>query len=381
MYAPAAGAIHWGMDAATLEQALEQGRAREQQFADLTSCRLLESVGGFARGSVVLPGGRVLPAYPSIARIQSLAAGLPRQFDGPFHAEEKIDGFNVRILREGDAIYAFSRGGFVCPFATDRVPDFIDPRVFEEDPELILCAEIAGPDTPYMEGTSAQVEDDIGLFVFDMMRRDHAGFLPHAETRGMAERFALPLPPQHGRFHPDDPEPLRERILELDSRGVEGLVLKAEDNGVRAKYVTGRSCINDIRVCGGQLLDLPPEYFTHRLMRLAIFLTEHGRTGDPEIERALGRAFLEGMADAVASSERIGHVGQHYRCRFREHANALRFIEHMRATGGRHVRVDPASPQPETGAREGYWRVDLERRFDRMTGTLTSALRGDSQFD
>ncbi|WP_110619809.1 RNA ligase [Thioalkalivibrio sp. ALE21] len=369
------------MDAATLDQALEQGRAREQQFARLTSHRLLESVDGFPRGSVVLPDGRVLPGYPSIARIQSLAAGLPRQFDGPFRAEEKIDGFNVRILREGDAIYAFSRGGFVCPFATDRVPDFVDPQVFEEDPELILCAEIAGPDTPYMEGTSAQVEDDIGLFVFDMMRRDHAGFLPHADKQRRIERHGLPQPAQHGVFHPDELEALRHRILELDARGVEGLVLKAEDNGTRAKYVTGRSCINDIRVCSGQLLDLPAEYFTHRLMRLAVFLTEHGHTGDPEIERALGRAFLEGMDDAVASSEQTGHVGQHYRCRFRERANALRFIEHMRTTGGRHVRVDPASPQPETGEREGYWRVDLERRFDRMTGTLASALRGDSQFD
>ncbi|WP_019590147.1 MULTISPECIES: RNA ligase [unclassified Thioalkalivibrio] len=369
------------MDQNTLNNAVEAGRASAQEYAGLHYHRLLEAVDGHPRGSVVLPGGRVLPGYPSIARIQSLEAGLHRQFVAPFRAEEKIDGFNVRILREGDAVYAFSRGGFVCPFATDRVPDFVDTTIFEAEPDLILCAEIAGPDTPYLEGSSAQVERDVELFVFDMMRRDRPGFLPHAEREALERAHRLPHAQRHGRFSPQDVDALRELVLKLDARSVEGLVLKEEDGDRRAKYVTGRSCINDIRVCGNQLLDLPPEYFTHRLMRLAIFLTEHARTGDPEIERELGRAFLEGVGDAVQSGRETGHVGHPYRCRFRARANAERFIQHMRATGGRHVRIDPASPQPETGEREGYWRVDLERRFDRMTGTLASALRGDSQFD
>jgi putative ATP-dependent DNA ligase len=365
------------MDDATLREAIALHRAEALQYGELTCARLTESIQGLPRGSVVLPGGVVVPGYPPIARIHSLASGLQQQFHGPFRAEEKVDGFNVRILQHAGQVYAFSRGGFVCPFSTDRLPDFLDLRLFEAEPDLVLCAEIAGPENPYLEGTPPYVTEDVQLFVFDLMRKGRPGFLPPAEKDRVIRDWNLPAVRSFGRFQPQDVEPLRTLILTLDAAGAEGLVLKAEDDSQRAKYVTGSSSVTDIRVCARQLLDLPPEYFTHRLMRLAVFLVEHDRQGEPGVQQALGAAFLEGLDQAVAASRERGRVDHRYRCRFRERENALRFMAHMGVTGGSRVQIAPGMPR-----RAGeYWELEFERIFDRMTGTLATALSGASQFD
>ncbi|WP_018876980.1 RNA ligase [Thioalkalivibrio sp. ALE31] len=366
------------IDRDTLQDAIANHRAEALTFDGLEYARLLEPVNHYPRGSVVLPDGSVVPGYPAIGRIQSLEAGLPRQFEQPFWAEEKIDGFNVRILRRDGRVYAFSRGGFVCAFSTDRVPDFVDLGVFDAEPDLVLCAEIAGPDTPYLEGSTPRVAQDVGLFVFDLMRLGRPGFVPQDEKFALMERHQLPPAPLHGRFTPADSAALGRLIRQLDAEGAEGLVLKTADGQHRAKYVAGGSCINDIRVCSEQLLDLPPEYFTNRLTRLAVFLAEHPPTEPAAVERELGEALLSGLATAVDKSRREGRVGHTYRCRFRERAGAQRFVDHMQATGGRHVRFLPGTPRQEES---GYWLLEFERLFDRITGTLASALAGDRQYD
>jgi putative ATP-dependent DNA ligase len=365
------------MDRETLADAVEQGRAERHRFEELAYARLTETVSGYPRGSIVLPDGAVVPGYPSIARIHSLSAGLRQQFRGHFWAEEKIDGFNVRILRHDDRVYAFSRGGYICPFSTDRLPDFLDLALFDSEPDLVLCAEIAGPDNPYLEGAPPFVPRDVALFVFDMLRKGFPGFLGQREKMRLIERHGLPATRIFGRFRPVDVAPLRSLILQLDAEGAEGLVLKAETEATRSKYVTGRSNITDIQVCSGQLLDLPPEYFTNRLMRLALFVTEHGQQGDPGLERSLGAAFLSGLDRAVEHSRGHGRVDHLYRCRFRERRNALHFMDHMAATGGQRIRFAPGMPREV----DGYWELEFDRVFDRMTGTLATALSGAVQFD
>ncbi len=365
------------LDSQILVQAVAGGRAERHRFEDLHYARLTETVAGHPRGSVVLPDGVVVPGYPAIARIQSLSNGLRQQFQGPFWAEEKIDGFNVRILRHQDRVYAFSRGGFVCAFSTDRLPDFLDPGLFDAEPDLVLCAEIAGPDNPYLEGSPPDIPRDVALFVFDLMRQGQPGFLPHDQKMQLIARHGLPATRTFGRFHPTEGQALRQLILQLDNEGAEGLVLKGEQDPIRAKYVTGGSNITDIGVCSEQLLDLPPAYFINRLTRLALFITEHGQHGDADRERRLGRAFLAGLDRAVAGSLAQGRVDHRYRCRFREYRNAQHFITHLNQTGGHRIRIAPGTPREDNG----YWVLEFDRIFDRMTGTLATALDGAIQFD
>ncbi len=365
------------MDDHELAEAVERGRAIQDRFEALGYARLVDAVAGYPRGSVVLPDGSVVVGYPSIGRLQSLAAGLRRHYSGPFWAEEKIDGFNVRIFRYADTLYALSRGGFVCPFSTDRLPDLLDPAIFDAEPDIVLCAEIAGPDNPYLEGHPPQVTEDVALFVFDMMYRGTSEFLSQDEKMARIERYGLPSTRIFGRYLPEDVEPLRKLILQLDAERSEGLVFKGEGDAGRAKYVTGWSNVADIELCSDQLLELPPGYFTKRLLRLALFAREHGRLADPELERSLGHAFMSGLTHAVERSQTMGRVGVQFRCRFRERRNAGHFMRHVRATGGHRIRLAENTPR-----REGeYWVLEFERVLERMTGTLATALAGASQFD
>lgn len=365
------------MNRKTLDDALARGKAERCRFETLEYLRFSDSFGGEPRGTVLLPDGRRLPGYPSIGRIQSLARGLRRQYAEPFWVEEKIDGFNVRIARHDGRLYAFSRGGFVCPFSTDRLPDLLEATVFDAEPDLVLCAEIAGPENPYLEGSPPQVTEDVALFVFDALHAGDGRFLDPPAKAALGERHGLPMARSFGRFTADDQPALAALIRRLDAEGSEGVVFKGEGAGGRTKYVTGRSNVADIALCSEQLLDLPPEYFTNRLLRLALFADEHGEPDGATLERELGRAFLSGLGRAVARSREQGRVGHPFRCRFRERRNAEHFIAHLEITAGRRVRIAEGAPRAEGG----YWVLEFERILQRMTGTLANVLAGQAQYD
>lgn len=80
-----------------------------------------------------------------------IESGVPRHFKGSFFAEEKVDGYNAKVVNVAGRILAFTRSGQVCPFTTDRILDFLPTPFFEDHPEWIICAEIAGPDNSYIE--------------------------------------------------------------------------------------------------------------------------------------------------------------------------------------------------------------------------------------
>ncbi len=370
--------LHTGrMDAWTIDDALQRGRAERLQFGPLNYIRFLDERPGLPRGTVILGDTLMVSGYPSIGRIQVLASGLQRHYSGGFWAEEKMDGFNVRILRHGDAVYAFSRGGFICPFATDRVPELMNTAIFDDHPELVVCAEIAGPENPYVEGSPPRIKADVELFVFDLMHKGREGFLPQEQKLDLVDRYGLPATRCFGRFRARDVDQLRALIMELDAEGAEGLVFKGAAEERRTKYVTGRSNITDIALCSEQLLDLPPEYFSNRLIRLAVFAREHGLREDRELHLELGAAFLNGLHQAMDHSLDHGRVGHGFRCRFRAEQNALRFMDHLKRTGGSRVQIAADMPR-----RDGdYWVLEFERVLERMTGTLSNTLTGGFQYD
>jgi len=165
-----------------------------------------------------------------VGRVFVLEEGARRNLPGPSAVEEKIDGYNVRILRAGGRsgrLVAVVRSGYVCPFTTDRLPDLADLEpLFDEDPDLVLCAEVAGPENPYLHGQVPRVREDVALFAFDLMHLDRSGVLPVAEADAILDRHRLPRVPRLGVLEPGDAAGLREAALRLDAQGSEGMVLK-----------------------------------------------------------------------------------------------------------------------------------------------------------
>jgi putative ATP-dependent DNA ligase len=365
------------LDAAAVGRALESGHARTLDFEGLQYVRFVDDSRDASRGTVVV-GDRVIPTYPHIGRIFALERGVQSHFEGPLQAEEKIDGYNVRIAQVDGTPLAWTRGGYVCPFTTDRLPELADLEpLFREHPDLVVCAEVAGPENPYLHGQVPQVEQDVALFVFDLMRCGPSGFVPVEQRDGLLQQFGIPRSQRLGRFEPGDIEGLRRVVLDLDARGSEGMVLKPLGEGRRVKYVTPQVNLADIVEDASLLAELPGEFFSSRIVRLAIGLQELGlEERSHEMAQRLGTALLEDFEQALHRFHRRGAVSQLFRIRMRSPARAAALFEHLKRASSR-VNVR----EVERWWDGQHYRITLEKIFQQSTGWLRTVLEGVSVVD
>lgn len=359
-----------------LPEALRKGKALAKAFRGLSYYHYTDDWQHIPRGTAVF-GETVIFGYPHIGRVFALEAGIKAHFKAPFWAEEKINGYNVRITQIGNRVCALTRGGFACPFTTDRLADLMPLEIFRQNPKLVVCAEVAGPDNPYLESSPPFIREDVRLFIFDLMTQGQLGFLPQREKQAWINRFDLPAVPLHGYFQMDEIEKIRALILKLHQEWREGLVFKEDSpRDHRAKYVTGNSNIDDIRATSDNLLDLPPEYFINRLLRLGLFVEEHHLAPTSELRQALGGAFLDGLRAAIASYRLTHHVSKHFRCRFRERENAEMLFHHLKHAS-RHIQIIRHDLRRE----DGYWLLEFERVYPALTGMLGDLMTGKMVYD
>lgn len=363
---------------ARLHEGLQRKKFVKKKFKELEYYHAIDDWQHIPRGTAVF-GDTVVFGYPHIGRVFALEAGLKAHFQSPFWTEEKINGYNVRIVRIHDNLLALTRGGFVCPFTTDRLPDLLPLAIFKEQPQLVVCAEIAGPDNPYLESHPPFVESDVQLFVFDLMTTGRTEFMVYQDKIQTVDRYGLPAVQRFGRFtvEKNDLDAIRSIILKLHHQWREGIVFKEDSiRDHRAKYVTGNSNIDDIRATADNLMELPPEYFTNRLLRLALFLEENGLERPPEMKQALGAAFLDGLHDAVQRFQEERRVYTTFRCRFRDKANAQLMLTHLQRAS-RHIKI----LQRDLRRDQDHWLLEFDRVYPGLTGMLGDLLSGRLVFD
>lgn len=346
-------------------------------YGELEYLRTTDDYHGVPRGTAIF-GKRTVYGYPSIGRVLTLQPGLQQHFSRPFWAEEKVNGYNTRIFRIGDEVLALTRGGFVCPFTTDRLVDFIDTRIFDTHPDLVICAEIAGPGNPYLESGPPFIPDDIELFVFDFMRMNERLRLGADEKYGLIDEYQLPAVGRYGRFTATDSEALLEIFEQLNDEGREGLVFKEDaPEGRAAKHVTAASALSDIGATAAILSDLPPEYFTNRVLRLVLYLRQQGQKPTRDLERDLGAAFLEALDSTLTQYERDNKVYHRFRCRFHQRQNAEAMFAHLKRAGGRQINISWHGLEADGED----WMLSFDRNYPAINGLLSSVLHGDLIYD
>jgi len=361
-----------------VKQALKSKKVRSEEAFGLEYLRFNDDFKDIPRGTAIFKDF-VVWGYPHIGRIFVLETGLKEQFKAPFWVEEKVDGYNVRIFKYGDGYYALSRGGFICPFTTDRLPDLIDLKVLDENPELVICAEVAGPENPYIEESPPFVKEDVRLFVFDFMRKNEPGFLSHREKVELIERYGLPSVQILGRFTSSDEDikKIKEILRRFDEEGREGVVFKEDSpENRRAKYITSYANLMDIKVNAKNMLQLPPEYYTNRILRIVLFMLEEGIERNQHLYEELGRAFIDGLFEAIEQYKKEHKVYRTFRCRFRKKENALALLELLSKTS-KHIQVKQRRLEPENG----YWRLEFDKIYLNMTGLLGHLLKGGLVYD
>jgi len=274
----------------------------ERQYQEIRYRRLTDDLGGLERGTVWLldaEGQQVLreiPAFPHISRIYRLDRGIQRVFGtGRFFAEEKLDGYNLRIVLFRERLLAFTKGGFLCPFSTDWAEIWAEKqgikRYLLDNPNHIICGEVVG-DNPYNHQRDPAFPRGAHFFVFDIRTPD-GKFLPPEQRYRLADRYSLNVVPIHGEYTLDKMGQLRQLLIDLHQRGREGVVLKSAAGNHVIKFVTPAKDLEDIR--DGLIIgfDLPPNFFRNRLLRIGLFIHEFG-LDRKTIAHEIGRACLDG---------------------------------------------------------------------------------------
>ncbi len=357
-----------------LARALDTGRVVQESYEGVELLRLDKDVHGIHRGTVIAPEGAII-SFPRIRRILHLERGIKRNLKGPFYVEEKVDGYNVRVAGPGSTVLAFSRGGFVCPFATDRVGEFMDAETFFRDhPRIVLCCEAAGPGSPYNSEWPPYIEEDVRFFVFDMMEMDTGRFLPDDDKYRLIEEYGLPGVRSYGLFNADDYRRVREIIMDLDRGGLEGVVMKPVDNKIKAlKYVTPGALLRDLRLTAPLAGDIPHGFYTKRIVLLAFALRELGLSGRGLKER-LHSSLIDPLIEAQNIVSEGGKIKETSRIRMRDDKNVERLFSHLRRV---RVEVEVVS----MNRTDGYTEVEFNRIYNRSTSLISGGLRGRALLD
>lgn len=364
-----------GISELVWQESLESHDIVREEFDNICFYRVTKKVGALEKGSIVTQEGIIFD-FPRIARILHLENGIRNAYTQPFYIEEKVDGYNVRIACIQGRVLAFSRGAYACPFSTDRIVDFLDvKKIFDKNPGLIVCGEFAGPDNPYNTEHPPYVKEDVRFFAFDLMTMNKPNNIPIEERYKFFDTYGMPTVKRFGRFSASDVLPLKKIIRELDETGCEGILMKPIDPFEKTlKYVTLGSCLRDIRVTSPLMAEMMSEFFTHRIIRAALFIHEQTHSLKPEVFAQLGEVLLKPIYESVAKAACGELINEQFFLRFREEKSIQRMIDHLYR---RKVKFDVLSKN-KVGT---YWHVKFARKCYASYEILQKHLEGAAHVD
>lgn len=356
-----------------LDQAKHAGVIETMREGPFEWLRFADDFKGVDRGTVILQDRWVF-SYPHIPRLTSLVGGIRRFINRPFFVEEKIDGYNIRVVWYEGQLLAFTRGGYLCPFSMDRLPDFISPEFLEDYRDAVLVIEVAGPDNPYIEVSPPNIQEDIQMYVLDVMEED--AFWDPERRYHVLKTYNLQQPRRWGPFSPDQPAAVLDVLSLLDQEKIEGMVLKEPTPwvGHRAyKYYTPHATLRDLEVDSDLLFELPPEFFLSRIQRIGIALCEMNQPPDDTFYSELGKGLLEGFFRVVSRYPEIRHVSHTFRVRVHDEKTVDKLLEHFARS--RVVRVRTLERRI---GEDGLLHVTFEKIYQKATSILNDWMKGST---
>ncbi|MFB6206511.1 MAG: RNA ligase [Haloglomus sp.] len=372
---------------------------RERAFEGRPYRALPDAHHGVERGTVLLDRdgpAAIVRGYPSVPRVLVLEEGVHAFFDAadaPVAVEEKLNGFNVRVVRvenwDGDGsdggggdggpdggLFAFTRGGYVCPYTTARARKLLDAdEFFDDHPEAMLCAELVGPETPYTSHDYAEV-DSHAFRVFGIRNRESGEPLPVAERRERCEAHDLPQPRLFGTGDRGDAvDVAREAIDELDASGREGVVLKSADGSRLVKYTTEAQHHAELAYAFSVPFDRGSDFLFSRVTREAFQAAERDEDGDRLRERAhdLGESILEPFVECIRDVAAGEPVGERQTVRGTD-AELDALLDHLEHVG---LTVDVRADRREDGQRVVEFVKRSESTADRIEYYLSGGTRDE----
>ncbi|VVC03533.1 RNA ligase [Candidatus Bilamarchaeum dharawalense] len=348
------------MDPNVLKDALQKGKI-EKIKDEIEYLRVKDPFRDVERGTVIT-NEIIVPSYPHIKRIFTLENGLKKNIHLPIiYAEEKIDGYNVRIVSIKGDIYAFSRGGFLDAFVTEKVREMKLEKFFKDFPKYMLCGEMIG-NTPHTEPTD---QFDVRLYIFDIYNGKN--FLGCDERYRMVSKYGMPSIPKIGKFQSDDYPGLRRVVLALNKGRKEGVVLKSSDRTEAVKYVTAYSDIEDIAQASNRFLDMPLGFYYQRILRSAMFINDFGMNREEHAKR-LGMAFYRGLEDSVNRIKQGKEISEEFEIFIKDEKVWKDILKHS----SKDAKIEEIFRKVE----KGKTRIRFRRIYKNTTKILNSYSKG-----
>jgi putative ATP-dependent DNA ligase len=353
-------------DTQILADAKKKGRLQEQH-EELDYFRLKEDFHHILRGTVII-NSRVIPGFPKIKRIFTLEKGLGKNMPAnEIYIEEKIDGFNLRVLCVNGKLFAFSRGGFLDAFSTEKVRDMKLELFFRKYPNYILCGEMIG-NTPY---TFPAKGYDVKLLVFDILDEENK-LIPVEEKYALLKKFDISSVPFMGKFKTSDAKKIKQIALSINKDKKEGIVMKSPDRAHVVKYVVPNSDIEDVAHASHALFDMPAGFFHQRVLRSAIFIRELGLDKKKYAE-ALGAAFYDKLISQLDGAEAGEGVFDEFEITIKDPSIWDKIMKHM----GKEVKVDVIFRREENGST----RIRFRKKYKETSRRFHEILNGKAVED
>jgi putative ATP-dependent DNA ligase len=300
------------------ESLLKSRTTRVLRFKNFVYIALRRDLLGHYEGTTVLihePTGkyRLVEGYPHIQRILLLSVAVPKHFIDKVVVEEKMDGYNVRVIRFMGELLAITRGGFICPYTTAKMRRLYGSKASKLLEYLgehsMLAGEAVGLENPYTRFYYPEAPS-WDFFVFDIFKEGLELLSVYERSRLITE-YALKGVPIHGIVPKEDWEMISQIVKSLEEVGREGVVLKDPFNRVPPlKYTTSFINVRDIEEGMKFPFDEGHTFIFPRVLRQLFKAFEEDWDEDKlreEFER-LGRALIQPALESIkkaAEGERV----------------------------------------------------------------------------
>ena len=350
---------------------LRRALVKHPFFQDVVEAfRLDKKFGVYEEGTVVVKtkdGPRIFRGFPKIKRILVLNPALRKHFGNSRIAlEEKMNGYNVRVVRIGDNLYGITRRGLICPYTTEKVRERFEDEFFREYPDYMLCCEAVGKASPYVP-TEVYGIDGLEFFLFDI-RHCKTNKPVSVETKEeIASRYGLKMVDIHLITAADDLDNIKAVISDLNENKREGIVFKdVKMLAEPLKYTTSYANISDLSYAFSYFGEYGRDFMLSRIVREAFQSFEFQETEREFDERCLrlGKAILESMRRSIEHCSKGGTIYEETTLSFSSNDVFELFLKHLRLLG-----VDFRVEVLEEG--DG-----VRAKFKRVMRSTTDKIRG-----
>ena len=366
-----------GLEEAEAKKALDTHSVVQDRFERLQFLKFNKDIAPFSRGTLVFTIRDIIPECPRTRVIYNLENGIRKHFgETPFYVEEGIAGYRVRIAKVLNRVIVITRGGYICPFSTERVTDFFDvEKFFNDNPDLVLCGTIAGPDNPYVREHPSYIKEDIKFYLSDIVKKVSGERLSQDEITSLTEKYNIPHARVFGKFTLEKLNDLWGIIDLIEDEENYGILLKDEEGKkVHLLYMTPTGNINELLNSSDYYLELPHVHYIQRILRIGYHLAQRELKDETldKITKRLGEALLlpfsKSLKDVIATKKT---VEEEFSIKVKNPKTAEKLLNHLlnmkRDIQIRDVRKD-----------NGLWTVTFVELHREATKNQVGFWRGNS---